>query len=233
MDSQSTTSVQELACRCAQEMEAFRHHRDFDAGPCYELFRRALVHQDQEAWTAVYAQYYHLVCHWLGSPPGDVDTLANDAFQRFWRALPPHRFAAFPTLDQLLAYLKRSAQSASMDWSRQEQKRQAQMAAMQQLHSGQPADRQASVAGLVLDEIAGAELYEYLTGSLNSPQERLVFRASVEWNLKPRMIAERWPDLFRSPEEVSTVKERLFRRLQRDPKLRALLGIAAADGGKT
>lgn len=225
--------VRELDCRCAQEMEAFRHHHEFDPAPCYELFRRALVHRDQQAWTAIYVQYYRLVCHWLGNPPGDVDVLANEAFQRFWRAIPSDRFAAFPTLDQLLAYLRRSAQSTAMDRSRQEKRRKAYEEALEQLHEWRPAGSQSPVAEQVLDEMASAELYEYVARNLNSSEERLVFRASIEWNLKPRMIAERWPDLFRSAEDVSTVKERLFRRLQRDGKLRTMLGISGDDGGKT
>jgi DNA-directed RNA polymerase specialized sigma24 family protein len=232
MESQSTVPVAELARRCAEEMMYYQRRDDYDPTYCYELFRCALVDRDEEAWTALYTQYYRLVCRWLGNASGDVDALANEAFHRFWRALPPNRFAGFSTLDQLLAYLKRSAQSTSVDARRSEQRRQARAAAVRRLQESKAAESQISLARRVLDEIASAELYEYVTSSLNTSQERLVFRASVEWDLKPRVIAERWPDLFRDPAEVSTVKERIFRRLQRDGKLRILLGISDEDGGK-
>jgi DNA-directed RNA polymerase specialized sigma24 family protein len=232
MESGSTSPIAELARRCAEEMAYYRRRDEYDPTFCYELFRCALVDRDETAWTALYAQYYRLVCHWLGNTPGDLDALANEAFQRFWRALPPERFASFPTLDQLLAYLKRSARSTAMDARRSEQRKQAVLTAMQQWQERATAESQASLAARVLDGITSAELYEYVLRNLNSAEERLVFRASIEWDLKPRIIAQRWPDLFQNPGAVSTVKERIFRRLQRDGELRALLGMADEDGGK-
>jgi hypothetical protein len=85
----------------------------------------------------------------------------------------------------------------------------------------------------VLDNIAGQQLYEYVMGTLHGPQERLAFRASVEWDLKPRMVAQRWPDLFEDAREVSRIKERIYRRLQQDDKFRAMLGMNDDPSGKT
>jgi hypothetical protein len=85
----------------------------------------------------------------------------------------------------------------------------------------------------VLDEIISEQLYEQALECLNSAQEQLVFRASFEWDLRPGMIAEGWPNAFSDGREVSRIKERILRRLRRDEGLRTLLGMSGEDGGES
>jgi hypothetical protein len=82
-----------------------------------------------------------------------------------------------------------------------------------------------TVCEQVLDKVVGELVCKHATKRLHSPQERLVFCASFEWNLRPGVIAERWPDVFASAREVSRIKERILRRLRRDEGLRTLLGM--------
>ena len=74
------------------------------------------------------------------------------------------------------------------------------------------------------------QLYGRALERLNSPQERLLFQASFEWDLRPGVIAERWPNVFASVQEVYRVKERILRRLRRDDALRRLLDMEDGDG---
>ncbi len=226
MKSRSTVSVTELARRCAEEMARYRRRQSYDPHlvrrHCYELFRCALVQRDEEAWAALYSQYHHLVRRWLGNTPGNPDALVNQALAKFWQALPPDRFADFPTLDKILAYLRRCAQSVAMDARRQEE--------WKRVVEDSLAPTQGGVEQ-ILDKIVGEQLYEYVTESLSSPQERLIFRASFEWNLKPSMIAARWSDTFTGAREVYRIKERIIRRLRRDKGLKQLLGVDDEDSG--
>jgi len=229
VESKPTVPVAELARRCAEEMARYRCRQQYDPSPCYELFRYALVLQDEEAWAALYSQYSRLVRRWLGSVPGDPDALVNRVFERFWRALPSERFSDFRILDDILRYLKRCAQSVAIDARRQEERERVERAAFALMEKA--TIEEVSVER-ILDQITGDQLYEYAMGCLNNSQERLAFHASFEWNMSPRMIAERWPSIFASGQEVSKVKERILRRLRRDEGLLALLGINGRDGVK-
>jgi len=222
MKSRRSLPVAELARRCAEEMARYRRGRFSDPRYCYELLRCALAEQDEEAWAAVYRQYHGLVRCWLGDAPGDPDALVNEAFERLWRAIPPDRSAEFPTLGSILEYLKRCARCVAIDASRREEREQAEETALARLHVlGAEGKRRPSEQ--VLDAIVGEQLLECAMERLHGLGERLVFRASFEWDLRPGMIAERWPSVFASAREVSRIKERILRRLRRDEGIRALL----------
>jgi DNA-directed RNA polymerase specialized sigma24 family protein len=216
--------VAELARCCAEEMARYRRGQCSDPRYCYELFRCALVEQDEEAWAAVYSQYHRLVCRWLGDAPGDPDGLVNETFERLWRAIPPDRFGDFSTLGGILEYLKRCARCVAVDARRREERKQAEEAALarMQVWGG---GKKPSLSEQALDAIVGEQLIEYARERLHGLGEKLAFHASFEWNLRPGAIAERWPDIFASAREVSRIKERILRRLRRDEGLRALLGM--------
>lgn len=224
MEPRQHTSVSELARKCAEEMIRYRRQQHYDPRYCHELFRCALGQRDQEAWTALYSQYHRLVRQWLGDALGDSDVLVNEAFERFWRALSPERFADFPTLGDILEYLKRCARCVAIDAGRREERRQVKEAALTHIQEwGTETGR--SLSDQVLNDIVGDRLIKCAKGRLRSSEERLVFCASFEWNLRPRMIAEGWPNVFASAREVSRIKERILRRLRRDEGVRALLGM--------
>lgn len=233
MVSELALPITELTRRCAAEMAHYQRRQTYDPTHCYEIFRRALEHRDQDAWAAAYNQYHRLVRYQLGNAPGEPDALVNQVFARFWHAIPPERFAGFPTLDKLLAYLKRCAQSVAIDARRKEERRLVYESALETLEGKANSRMGASPMDDLLDEIVGAQVFEHARKCLSGHEERVVFRASLEWGLKPATIAERWPNLFANACEVSRVKERIFRRLHRDRELRTLLGMSDDDGGKS
>ncbi len=215
---QSPTSIPDLAQRCASEMARYRQQQQYDSLPCYELFRLALGHRDEEAWEAIYEQYHRLVRSWLGYEDDDSDALVNQAFARLWQAIPPDHFTDFPTLGKILKYFRRCTTSIAIDAARKKEREQVKRAAIAQIQSVE----RRSFVERVLDEIVGEQLRERAMECLNSLQERLVFRASFEWNMTPRMIAERWADVFTGAHQVSRIKERIIRRLKRDQVLKRL-----------
>src|SRR5215216_1127040 len=101
-----------LVRRCATESDHFYHSRPYDARFAHELFRRALVERDEQAWEHVYTHYSPLVEGWVrrsgafASCGESSEFFVGAAFTKFWRAMSPERFATFPTLAALLQYLQ-------------------------------------------------------------------------------------------------------------------------------
>ncbi|MDQ2996368.1 MAG: sigma-70 family RNA polymerase sigma factor, partial [Chloroflexota bacterium] len=68
----------------------------------YELFRRAIVERDDQAWIESAARYRPLLAAWASRCSASAalaesyDDLADQAFARAWSALSPERFASFP-----------------------------------------------------------------------------------------------------------------------------------------
>jgi DNA-directed RNA polymerase specialized sigma24 family protein len=220
----SGLSIAALARRCAEAMSRFQRRKTHDSSSCYELFRHALQKRDQEAWSALYGQYHRLVRSWLGSPPGNSGYLVNQVFRKFWQAIPAEQFDDFPTLGALLAYLKRCAKSVAADDIRREERqtrvRKGVARALELTTASNSSEEH--VRERVLERVAQEHLHEQILSRLRGHKERLVFYDSYELGLRPREIAERWPDLFADAKEVSRVKERILRRLRRDAQLRAI-----------
>src|ERR1043165_3676753 len=85
------------------------------------MVRRALVVGNDIAWEHVYAHYSPLVESWVrrsGAFAGSGESsefFVGAAFTKFWRAVSPERFATFPTLAALLAYLQLCTSSVVID----------------------------------------------------------------------------------------------------------------------
>lgn len=225
MASEDTYHVSLLAQECAEAMARYRRCQPYDPASCYELFQLALVCQDQVAWSILFEQYSGLVRHWVQGAPGDPNDLVNEAFARFCQTLSPDRFEQFSSLEEILGYLKRCAQSAAIDARRREERERVRESLIIQMREAIAEKRWDSPVEHVLDKVAREELYERALTSLRDSQEQLVFRATFEWAMTPREIARRWPQMFASAQEVSRTKERILRRLRRDREIKRLWGV--------
>jgi len=207
--------VDELAARCRQESAKSAQHRD--PRPCFELFRHAIVNGSQAAWAAIYIQYHRLVRHWLADVE-DADSLVQETFTRFSQAVTAARFTAgeFPTLEKLLAFMRRVAINLRINEARRaaRERRASDLLFPQEQGSGS-SDH--------LGRTIRQELADYVRGLLKDEQERLVLDLTYEFELPPREIARRYPQHFKDVVEVHQVKERLKKRLRRDPRLRQYL----------
>src|SRR5207248_9139621 len=120
------TLTQEARCGIARYLTDRRPNEDPHA---FELFRRAIVQGDQDAWAGLYDLYHALVGNWItnrlaGDTHADVcEALVNDAFVKFFRAVPAARFSQFPSAPGLLAYLKTCARSVAADYLRSQRAR--------------------------------------------------------------------------------------------------------------
>ena len=224
-------TVDGLALHCAQETERFFGGQDHDTSYCFELFRRALGENDQQAWEIVYTQYRPLVAGWVASHPdlptvgGEIEEFANRAFERMWAAWTPDKFARFSDLRSLLAYLKMCVHSAVV-----EEVRRAGPGARAVVLSDLPEEvldaqpGKVSTEGEVLQGERSRELWSLVSARLRDDRERVVVHGLFVLDLKPAAIRSQHPDMFRDTREVYLIRQVVLERLSRDAQIRKFLG---------
>lgn len=214
-----------LMQHCATESERFYRGQQHDTRFSYELFRRALVERDEAAWEQLYLHYSGLVEGWIrrcaafSSSSESSEYFVVGAFARFWRALSPERFAAFPTLASLLQYLQLCATSVVIDsvrahsWS-------GTLLEETILQERDPASAPDEEA---MNRIDREEFWRFIDTQLHGETERVVVYSSFVLGLTPRAIHTRHPDLFETVNDVYNVKRNVLGRLSRNQQLRQLI----------
>ncbi|HEU5101265.1 MAG TPA: hypothetical protein VFU22_19715 [Roseiflexaceae bacterium] len=214
-------SLDELAQRCASETEKFNRRASSDSQFCFELLRRALADGVADAFTRVYQIYERQVLVWVYSHSGFVrsgesaDFFVSAAWSTFYFALRGPKFGGFPSLPQVLAYLKLCVHTAIAQYLRD-----------QQPAPTTPLDEapDASHAPDLAARIAAADLWRQIERLLPDPRDRLLARCSFVEDLKPRQIVKAYPSRWKDEREVSVELYRIRRLLRNDPELRRLAG---------
>ena len=125
----------------------------------------------------------------------------------------PERFASFPTLAALLAYMRACVTTTVIDHARSELSR-------ERIEQSIQADEVATPEQLIMDQFQRQEVWRLAETAVASEQERVVLRETFVYDLPPRAILRRHPDLFADAHAIYTTKRNLFERLQRCPELR-------------
>jgi DNA-directed RNA polymerase specialized sigma24 family protein len=187
----------------------------------YELFRKAIVERDEQAWAESTVRYRAMLIAWATRCTASsatierCDDIADYAFERAWSALTPARFARFPTLAALLAYLRTCVTSAAIDCARSD-------AHFDRIGQVIDTTEVPTPEQIVVDQTERAELWRIASGLTQSEPERVVLTESFVYDLPPRAILARHPDLFADADTIYTTKRNLIERLKRSPELRRL-----------
>jgi DNA-directed RNA polymerase specialized sigma24 family protein len=187
----------------------------------YELFRRAILLRDEQAWATIHAHYRPLLASWARRCSGRVgisesaDDIADRALARAWVALTPASFSAFPTLGKLLAYLRTCVASTAIDWAR------GQMVAQRALTTVS-ASTDDTPEQIVLAGFDRAVFWQTVIGLAATEAERIVVVESFVYGRPPRDIQARHPQLFPDVAAVYGAKRNLFARLQRNREMQRL-----------
>ncbi|HJZ47861.1 MAG TPA: hypothetical protein VKE41_11870 [Roseiflexaceae bacterium] len=221
--SPTTTAKHAIRSRAAERRDGIvpNHSSDCDAG--YELFRRAILARDEDAWIEIGTRYRAMLIAWAGqsSVMGSIDEACEDvadrALARAWAALSPTRFASFPNLAALMGYLRACVSATAIDMARARAVRDR---AYQKLDPAVTATPEQ----VVMEELDRADLWRAVLGAIACERERTVLIESFQLNLPPRTILARHPDLFADVAEVYMAKRHLIGRLQRDPNVRRFGG---------
>ena len=187
----------------------------------YELFRSAVVDRNADAWAAIAERYRPLLISWVGRSQAAsaayerYEDLADEALARAWSALTPERFAGFPNIAALLAYLRVCVNAAVIDAARVRQAYDRASSLVEQ--RDEPA-----LDFEVLERMGRDELWLYITSQPMTEAERVALVERYTLDLPPRAIQARHPDLFPTVTVVYTAIRNICDRLRRNPGLQAL-----------
>ena len=218
-------ALDDLAQRCAAETAKFSRREPNDHQFCLELFRRALAEGLSDAFTRVYQIYERQILTWVYSHSGfartgeSADYFASAAWSTFFFALRGPKFAGFPSLPQVLAYLKLCVHSAIAQYLRD-----------QQPAAVTPLDDAPDVADSpdLSTRVAADELWRQIERLLTDASDRLLARCVFVEDMKPRQIVKAYPTRWKDERDVSVELYRIRRLLRNDPDLRRM--IDGADG---
>jgi DNA-directed RNA polymerase specialized sigma24 family protein len=187
----------------------------------YELFRRAILLRDEQAWAAIHTCYRPLLVSWARRSCArvriaeSVDDIADRALARAWVALTPASFTDFLTLAKLLAYLRTCVTSTAIDCARMQ-------AAAERALAAASADTIATPEQIVVASFDRAAFWRTVIALTASEAERIVLVESFAYDLPPRDILARHPRLFPDVAAVYGAKRNLFARLHRNREMARL-----------
>jgi DNA-directed RNA polymerase specialized sigma24 family protein len=180
----------------------------------YDLFRRAILHKEDDAWAAIHARYRAMLIAWAlrygaGACGAEcAEDFADHALARAWMALTPDRFAEFPSLAKLLSYLRACVTTAVIDSLRAQD-----ASAHASLESW--AEIGATTEQIVLHDLDRKALWQMVLGFAATPAERIVLVETFAYGLPPRAILARHPEIFSTVDAVYGAKRNICARLYR------------------
>ncbi len=212
--------LSEIVKGCCQESDRFLAGQPNEEGHCFELFRRAIEEQNQDAWSAVYTQYRQLVAKWIGGHQSG-DELIENAFEKLWRTLRGvHLSRRFKHVGSVLAYLRKCAFSVRIDLKRREQ-REVKTVLYDTVVIQTDNVENVALANISRDALRD-RVHHWLADNIQDKQEKLILSLTYEFDLSPSKIAKRFPGQFADVQEVRRVKERVLKRLRRASEFREL-----------
>jgi DNA-directed RNA polymerase specialized sigma24 family protein len=207
----------QLAARC-QNAQPDASHEPF----CFELFRRAIVESCSLCWHYLHNQYFTLVRYWISlrtpPDPDTIDDLTQETLTNFWRFYTPDKLSQANGLGNILSYLKSCAASVVAQARRRADRMVAEAEWDQYLIDTQISTRSAEASAL--QQMTADQLWIAVEACCNDERDHLLARLIFLASLKPRQIAERFPEIFPDVAEVYRVKRNLLDRLHRDPIIR-------------
>jgi hypothetical protein len=223
MTAAANMALDALAQRCADETQKFRRNEPNDAQFCMELLRRALVDEIPEAFTRVYRIYEQQVLAWVYAHARFRETdesaeyFAGWALRSFYFGVRGAKFAAFPALPHLLAYLKSCVHTSIAQYVRD-----------QLPPPAAPLDAVAEprAESDLAERLDAAELWNHIGALLPDERDRLLAHCVFTLGMKPRHIHTAYPQRWRDEREISVALYRIRSLLRADPELRRRMGLA-------
>jgi DNA-directed RNA polymerase specialized sigma24 family protein len=194
---------------------------DMPSDDGYELFSRAIVNRDQDAWARIHERYRVLLIAWARQSGVQLivseqyEDIADQAFARAWSALTPGRFPEFAALAPILAYLRTCVSAVLIDLARAQATRERTTQKLNPENAATPEE-------VVLEHMDQTELWKLVHTLVETPQELAILRQVIILGIPPRVLLQRRPDLFRTVGEIYAAKRNLLCRLQRNHALQQL-----------
>ena len=200
-----------LAEQCVLELGAYSRGEPGDQGYGLELFRRATVEGDLEAWEWVQRCFGEIVLAWLRRHPSRAIACRLESeekfialtFERFWQATALTQQVSFSMLAAALQYLRASLHGAILDslrtysWHKE---------------SSLP---ELSEAGAEA-QAESLEVWRILQTLLPNQRERWLAYLLYHCGLKPREIVQFCPQGWSDVQEIYHLRRNILNRFMRN-----------------
>ena len=205
-------NLSRLADRCSLELVKRRRKEAADDSYCLEIFRRAILERDDEAWSILQGCFSENVRIWIRSHANSNLALLRDSeenyvaqtFSRFWVAVH-EQHSEFRTLNGALSYLHATLDGIFRDMMRS-YRRSQEVPLPEQDSPEEPAAEQPD------DDL---DVWNTLLGLLNNERERRVVQLLYYHGLTPKKIVKHFPQEFSNEKEIYRVNYNIVERLQR------------------
>lgn len=198
---------------CREEIARFRRGEVVGDLASFEVFRRAIVENDQFCWAAlldIYGDQVHAWCRRAGGEQaGSLDELVALTWEKFWRHYTGEKLAAAAGTREVLAYLKMCARSVVVDALR----RQEDAGSIDVLSIADPWG--APDFDECIERAAREELWRMIDALLRDDRERVVIMLRYRDGLRASDVQTLYPALFPSVTDVYRVNRNVLERLRR------------------
>jgi hypothetical protein len=207
----SEMSVPVLAAHCLRELSNSRQGEPCTETYAVELFRRATVQGNQEAWAWVHCCFGEVVRGWLRRHPSreaacrleSEEHYVAQAFERFWQATVSNQRLEFSRLAAALQYLRACLHGAILDRLRASA-RAGEVGLPEPGESGKPQ---------VGDSAGSSEAWGVLKTILPNVREQRLAYLLFHCGLKPREIIHFYPQEFSDVSEIYRLRRTMLEQL--------------------
>jgi hypothetical protein len=216
-------SLAELAERCGVEMGKYSRKETCDDQYCLEIFRRAMLENNERAWEILHQRFNGILLNWVRCHPNreaayrcdSENSYVDRAFQRLWMRTKRNAALEFSTLAGALRFLRMCLNSDIVDTLRAQLRPQE----MPWPEPGFPEEPAVEYT----DE--SKERWEAIKSFLPNPREQRLAYLLYYCNLKPRQIVQLCPNEFSNACEIFRLTRNIVERLRRNKdRLRWLVG---------
>jgi len=209
----SELSLPELAALCLAEIDNYHRGEAYTELFGLELFHRAILQSDQEAWAWVHYCFEGMVLGWVHRHPQRAVACRLEseeyyvalAFERFWQATACNRHLAFKSLAAALQYLHASLHGTILDTLRTYQ-RPGEVSLPESGAPGEPS---------MEDVTSDNELWNILKRILPNPREQRLAYLLFHCGLGPREIVQYCSPEWSSVQELSVLRRTIMERVLR------------------
>ena len=211
----SEMSSSALTGRCTCKIEHYLSNEPHDDQYYLEMFHRAMVNHEPDAWELLQQCFSPLVRAWMRNHPQrnlacrfelEENYVAN-TFTRVWQASMRNRLE-FDTLVAALSYLKLSLQGTILDTLRAyAQPREVPLPDADSVtySSEKPA---------IKDDYKSSDLWEIIKSLLHNERQRRLAYLLFHCGLKPREIVRCCPDEFGELQEIIRLTRYILEQLK-------------------
>jgi len=216
-------TLAELADRCTSEIAKYGRKEPHDDQYCLEIFRRAMVENNSDAWEVLHQRFSGILLSWVRRHPqreaayncDNEKNYVDRAFRRLWVRTMRGEGLEFSSLAGALRFLHTCLNSDIIDTLRSQLR---------------PEEAQWPEAGFPEEPVAedpdsGRERWEAIKSLLPSGREQRLAYLLYYCGLKPRQIIQYCPGEFSDVQEIFRLTRNILDRLRRNKdRLRWLLG---------